>query len=226
MLPTKRAWWWHNVTDSALICETLHWGQKIRWTPRWERGHPEWRIPDRSKWSYSEWGNHFANSLAGEVWNGDPMHYKSNPYAPIMPHAKSLQVQLPDGTIRGKIKQNLPPIINTKIGLQQLARYIHYSEEHIIIIDWANYHIASISFTSTALSRAHACNSFNNQWYTDAQAHKYNINLSPTCRCCQSNKRETIAHIIGCPSRAQTHEEFLPTSKPAALAIITSRHWN
>ena len=64
MLPTKRAWWWYDVTDSDLICETLHWGQKIQWTPRWERGHPEWRIPERSKWSYSEWGYHFADSLA------------------------------------------------------------------------------------------------------------------------------------------------------------------
>ena len=78
------------------------------------------------------------------------------------------------------------------------------------IIDWANYHIASKSFTPTALSRAHACKNFNNQWYTDAQAHKYNNDLGPTCRCCQSNKSETIAFIIGCPSRAQTHNEYCP----------------
>ena len=133
------------------------------------------------------------------MWNGNPMHYKS-PCAPIMPHAQSLHVQLPDGTISRKIKQNLHLIINMTIGLQQLARHIHYSEEQMNIIDWANYHITSKSFTSTALSRAHPCKSFNNQWYTDAQAHKYNNNLSPTCRCCQSSKSETIAHIISCPS--------------------------
>ena len=52
-----------------------------------------------------------------------------------MLHAQSLQVQLSDGTISGKIKQNLPPIINTNIGLQQLARYIHYSKEQMTIID-------------------------------------------------------------------------------------------
>ena len=138
------------------------------------------------------------------------MQYQSNPCAPIMLHAQSLQVQLPDGTISGKIKQNLPPIINTKIGLQQLARYIHYSEEQMNNIDWPNYHIAFKSLISTPLSRAHACKSFNNQWYTDAQAHKYNNKFSPTCRCCQSIKSETIAHIIGCPSRAQTHDEFRP----------------
>ena len=138
------------------------------------------------------------------------MKYQSNPCAPMMPHAQSLQVQLPDGTISGKIKQKLPPIINTKIGLQQLARYIHYSDEQMINIDWPNYHISSKSSTSTALSRAHACKAFNNQWYTDALAHKYNSDLSPTCRCCQSNRNETIAHIIGCPSRAQTHDEFHP----------------
>ena len=117
MLPTKQAWWWYDVTDSDLICETLHWGQSIQWTPWWEQGHPEWRIPDRSKWSNSEWGNHFADSLAGEVWNSNPMNYQSNPCAPIMPHAQFLQVQLPDGTISGKIKQNLPRIINTEVGL-------------------------------------------------------------------------------------------------------------
>ena len=76
------------------------------------------------------------------------------------------------------------------------------------LIDWANYHIASKLFTSTSLSRAHACKSFKNLWYTDAQAHKFNNDLSPTCRCCQSGKSETIAHIIGCPSCAQTHHEY------------------
>ena len=125
MLPTKHDWWWYDVTYTDLIRETLHWGQKIQWTPRWEQGHPEIQIPERSKWSYSQWGNHFTDSLTGEVWNSDQMNYQSNPCAPIMQHAQSLQVQLPDGTISGKIKQNLPPIINTKIGLQQLARYIH-----------------------------------------------------------------------------------------------------
>ena len=102
MLPTKRAWWWNDVTDADLICETLHWGQKIQWTPRWERGHPERRLPDRRTWSYSEWGNHFADSLAGEVWNHDPTHYRSNPCDPILPHVQSLQVHLLDGTISGK----------------------------------------------------------------------------------------------------------------------------
>ena len=105
------------------------------------------------------------------------MHYQSNPCAPMMPHAQSLQVHLPDGTISGKINQNLPPIINTDISLPQFARYIHYSEEQMNIIDWANYRIASKSFTSTALSRAHACKSFNNLCYgfitTDPQAIDY-----------------------------------------------------
>ena len=210
MLPTKRAWWWNDVTDSDLICETLHWGQQIQWNPRWERGHPERRIADRRLWSNSEWGNHFADSLAGEAWDLHPTQYQHNPYAPILPHAQSLQLQLPDGTINGKIKQHLPSIINTRVGIQQLARYIHYSEEQLNLIDWDNYQISSKAFTSTALSRAHACKAFNNQWYTDALANKYNQSLSPTCRCCQSHKSETIAHIIGCTSRAPTHEEFRP----------------
>ena len=103
MLPRKRAWWWYDVTDSDLICETLHWGQKIQWTPRWERGHPEQRIPDRSKWSYSEWGNHFADSFAGEVWNSDPMQYQSNPCASIMSHA---------------VKVTYSTLVNTKFSVK------------------------------------------------------------------------------------------------------------
>ena len=138
------------------------------------------------------------------------MNYQSNPCAPITAHAQSLQVQLLDGTISGKIKHNLPPIINTNTSLQRLARYIHYPEEQMNIIDWANYRIASKSFTSTVLFRAHACKSFNNLWYADAQANKYKNDLSPTCRCCQSNKNETIAHIIGCQSCAQTHDKYRP----------------
>ena len=39
---------------------------------------------------------------------------------------------------------HVPPIINTNIDLQQLARYIHYSKEQMILINWTNYHIASI----------------------------------------------------------------------------------
>ena len=87
-----------------------------------------------------------------------------------------------------------------------------YSEDQMNNIDLPNYHIASKSLTSTTLSRAHACKAFNKQRYTDALAHKHkhNSNLSPTCRCCRSNRNETIAHIIGCPSRAQTHDEFRP----------------
>ena len=117
MLPTKWDWWWYDVTDSELLFEALHWGKKVKWNPGRERGHPERRIPERRKWSYSEWGNHFADSLAGEMWGGDPMQYRSKPCAPIMPHAQSLQVQLPDGIISGKIKRNLPPIINTDIDI-------------------------------------------------------------------------------------------------------------
>ena len=117
-----------------------------QWNLQWEWGHPEQQILERRKWSYSKWGNHFTDSLAGRMWGGDPTQYQSNPCAPIMLHAQSLQVQLSDGTISGKIKQNLPPIINTNIGLQQLARYIHYSKEQMTIIDWANYHIFQIIY--------------------------------------------------------------------------------
>ena len=103
---------------------------------------------------------------------------------------------------------------NTPVGIyciRYVTFFINLSLSQVWnIIDWANYHIASKSFTSTALSRARACISFNNQWYTDAQAHKFNKDLSLTCRCCQSNKSETIAHVIGCPSRAQTHNEYRP----------------
>ena len=125
-----------------------------------------------------------------------------------MLHAQSLQVQFPDGTSTGKMKQHVPPITNTNISLKHLVRYIHYSKEQMNKIDLANYRFASKSFTCTALSRAHAYKNFNNQWYTDAQAHIFNSDLSPTCRCCQFGKNETIAHIIGCPSCAQTHGEY------------------
>ena len=95
----------------------------------------------------SEWGNQFADSLAGEVWVGDPIHYQINPCAPIMPHAQSLQVQLPDGTISGKIKQNFPPTINTEIGLQQLVRYVDYFEDQMEFIDWASFQTIHVNVT-------------------------------------------------------------------------------
>lgn len=127
----------------------------------------------------------------------------------MIPHTQSLQIQLPDGTINGKINQNLPPIINTDISLLQLARYLYYSKEQMELIDWACYHIASKTFTSTALFRAHASNSFNYLWYVDAQANKFNKDLSQIYRCCQSGKSKYL-HIIAYPSHAQTHDKYRP----------------
>ena len=101
-------------------------------------------------------------------------------YKPVRMKFKSVT---PSPTTRwhhhSKIKQNLPPIINTDIGLQQLAQYINYSEEQMELIDWASYHVASKTFTSTALSRAHASKSFINLMYTDAQAqHAIAVNFA------------------------------------------------
>ena len=131
----------------------------------------------------------------------------SSQFAPQLPHAASLALHLPDGSIHGNIKRILPPIITTAQGRQQLARYIHYTANQLEEIDWDLLQICSTSFTSTALARFHFCKAFNNQWYTEAQAHKFNDALDPTCRCCHSSS-ESIAHVFACPSRVTLHEKY------------------
>ena len=74
-------------------------------------------------------------------------------------------------------------------------------------MDWELLQNCSVSFTSSALARFHFCKAFSNQWYTDAQAHKFNTSLDPVCRCCHLSN-ETISHVFPCPSRVTVHRKY------------------
>ena len=75
MLPTKRAWWWYDVTDSDLICESLHWRQMIQWTWFGNKETRNTRNRIEESGPPQNGGNCFADSQAGEVWDGGPIHY-------------------------------------------------------------------------------------------------------------------------------------------------------
>jgi len=174
----------------------------------WEKGRPE-RRKERRKWSPSEWGNFFADGLATEAWEHPEAMGSSSQIAPQLPNVSSLMLHLPDGSLHGNIKRTLPPIITAANGRRQLARYIRYDNEQLEEVDWDLLQICSNSFTSSALARFRFCKSFNIQWFTDAQANKFNNSLDPTCRFCYAS-RETIAHVFSCPSRAAVHNKASP----------------
>ena len=161
------SWWWNDVTDADILSEIAHQARGLDHTFVWEKGHPERRMR-RDEWSPSEWSNFLADGLAAEAWQRPNAMGSSSQFAPQLPHAASLALHLPDGSIHGNIKRILPPIITTAQGRQQLARYIHYTAEQLDEIDWDLLQICSTSFTSTALARFHFCKAFNNQWYTEA----------------------------------------------------------
>lgn len=198
--------WKKNVTDADILSEIVYQASKFDHVFKWDPGHPERRKPQEN-WSYSEWGNHLADGLAAEAWNQEDAYESSSQFAPQLPHAATLALHLPDGSLHGNIKRVLPPIITAANGRQQLARYIHYTEEQLAAVDWETLQQSSKCFTTTAMARFHFCKSFNNQWYTDAQAHKYNNDLSSKCRCCNLSD-ESIAHIFACQSREPTHVKF------------------
>ena len=45
------------------------------------------------------------------------------------------------------------------------------------------------------------------QWFMEERANKFDNTISPTCRCCDKGKIETIRHVIQCKSRAMIHEK-------------------
>jgi len=148
------------------LAESAHQAPGTNHTFMWEKGHPE-RHKERANWSPSEWRNFFADGLAEAIGS-------SSQFAPQLPNASSLMLHLPDGSLHGNIKRILPPIITSTNGCRQLACYIHYDNEQVEEVDWDLLQLCSTSFTSSALARFHFCKSFNNHWYMNAQANKYN----------------------------------------------------
>ena len=103
-----------------ILSEIAHQARELDHTIVWEKGHPE-QQKRREDWSPSEWGYFLADSLAAEAWEHPDAMGSSSQFAPQLPHAASLALHLPDGSIHGNIKRVHPPIITSAQGCQQLA---------------------------------------------------------------------------------------------------------
>mmetsp|Transcript_2061 Transcript_2061/g.3285 ORF Transcript_2061/g.3285 Transcript_2061/m.3285 type:complete len:86 (-) Transcript_2061:176-433(-) len=70
----------------------------------------------------------------------------SSQFAPKLPHAASLTLHLPDGSLHGSIKRVLSPIITAANGRQQLAHYIHYDNDQVKEVDWELLQLRMLNF--------------------------------------------------------------------------------
>jgi len=160
------------VTDADILSEVTHQARGINHVFEWEKGHPE-RRKEQLEWTPSEWGDHFADGLAAEAWERPNSMRSCSQFAPQLPNASSLTLQLPDSSLHGNIKRVLPPIVTATNGPSQLGRYIHYNNVQLEEVNWELLKLCYLNFTLTALAWFHFCKAFNKQWYTNAQANKY-----------------------------------------------------
>ena len=75
------------------------------------------------------------------------------------------------------------------------------------LIDYQAMNAESKKFRSSPYARAHWAKHHGHHWLTEERANKFDDTISPTCRCCDKGKIETIWHVIQCKSRAKIHEK-------------------
>jgi len=104
---------------------------------------------DVSEWTDEEWAIDVADSYAGRAWS-TPGRPHCSPIAIQFLHHNSLQIQVPGGSISGKIANRIAADINTRQGLQQLLqKTLHLDDTTFGYIDWDSFATASKSFTKT-----------------------------------------------------------------------------
>ena len=81
------------------------------------------------------------------------------------------------------------------------------SKAQMSYIDYQAKNTGSKKFRSSPYARVHWAKHQGRQWYTEEKANKFDNTISPTCRCCDEGKIETIRHVIQCKSRATIHEK-------------------
>ena len=162
---------------------------------------------DINEWTDDEWANDIADEYANRAWTTIPHIHCSNIAIPFLHHT-SLQIQVPGGSMSGKIARRLADDINRRRGLQQLPKILRLEDDLFGTIDWQSFGTASTTFTKTVFSQAHFCKQVSSHWYTEARAHKFEPLASDRCRCCKWDVAETMDHILQCPSREPIHNFF------------------
>ena len=84
---------------------------------------------------------------------------------------------------------------------------VKYTSALMSFIDYQAMNTGSKKFRSSPYARVHWAKYQGQQWYTEEKANKVDSTISPTRRCCDEGKIETIRHVIQCKSRAQIHEQ-------------------
>ena len=193
--------------DGDIVIPAAHWADKIKLKSTWARGHPERRKEDPKDWTDDEWANDIADHYADRAWR-TPSRPHCSPIAITFHHHHSLQIQVPSGSMSGKIARQLADDINTRRGLQQLQKVFHLDDDTFSTIDWKSFNTASTKYTKTTYSRAQFSKHIGGQWFTEARAHTYDHLASDKCRCCDDGKIESLEHILQCSSRKPIHQQY------------------
>jgi len=114
---TAPAWWWNNVTDADTLSKLAHQASRTIHSFVWEKRHPEC-----CKMVYIWMGLLLCWWIGHSSVGMSRSHgFQFTQFAPPLPHASSLMLHLPKGSLHGNIKRVLPQIITAANGCLQLA---------------------------------------------------------------------------------------------------------
>ena len=82
-----------------------------------------------------------------------------------------------------------------------------YTPAHMSLIDYQALNAGSKTFRSSPYAQVHWAKHQGHQWFMEKRANKFDNTISPTYRCCDERKIETIRHVIQCKSRATFHKK-------------------
>ena len=109
----------NNPIDGNIIVPTAYWVDRTNLMSKWVRGHAERRKTDVNEWTDDEWANDITDMYADRAWHITPRIHCSTIAISFLHHT-SLQIQVPGGSMSGKIARRLADDINRRRGLQQL----------------------------------------------------------------------------------------------------------
>ena len=79
-----------------------------------------------------------------------------------------------------------------------------YTPEQTKLIDYQAMNEGAKKLRRTPYDRVHCAKHQGNQWFMEEKAIKFENTISPTCRCYDDGKMETIRHVILCKSRVKS----------------------
>ena len=140
-----------------------------------------------------------VDELAGRACEEDFEAIHHHQISPHYCHSTVIQTTIPDGSVSGNLAQTIPEAMTTLRGKPKLQDTLRMTTEQMVLIDEEITASNERKFGMSSIARAHFSKQYTQQWYTEAQAHRFDDNIPATCRCCDRGDDETILHILRYP---------------------------